>query len=102
MAAAMEVVVKSDLIKAIVKTTEAPESAVATIVNEFLDLVVAQVAIGRKVELRGFGQLLPVMRAARKGRHPVTGETIEIPPCRGLKFKPGSNMLKALGLDDDE
>ena len=95
----MLIVVKSDLIEAVAKRTEAPVVACTTIINEFLDLIVAQVAQERKVELRGFGQFLPIMKAARKGRHPVTGEQIAIPPCRGLKFREGSNMLKALGKD---
>ena len=96
------IVVKSDLIDAIAKAANAPVNAVATIVNSFLDLIVEQVRLERKVELRGFGQFLPVERAARKGRHPVTGDTIPIPPCRGLKFRPGSHMNKALGLDESD
>jgi len=100
--AANEVVVKSDLIEAVAKATDAPVAAVATIINSFLDLIVDQVRVERKIELRGFGQFLPVEKAARKGRHPISGEILVIPPCRGLKFRPGSNMNKALGLDEDD
>ena len=100
--AASVVVVKSDLIDAVAKATDAPAAATAIIINKFLDLIIAQVELERKVELRGFGQFLPVERAARKGRHPISGEILVIPPCRGLKFRPGSNMNKALGLDEED
>ena len=35
----------------------------------------------------GFGKLVVVDRAARMGRNPKTGETIQIPAKRAVKFR---------------
>lgn len=40
-----------------------------------------------KVVLRNFGCFEVKTRAARKGRHPTTGDTIEIPARAELTFK---------------
>ncbi len=45
---------------------------------------------GNSVSLAGFGKFKLVDRAARVGRHPITGAALSIPRTRVLKFTPKS------------
>ncbi len=58
-----------------------------TIKNKLLD--------GRQIHIVGFGTLQVVHRRSRRGRNPVTGETIQLPERRALIFRP-SRALKAI------
>ena len=42
---------------------------------------------GEKVVLTGFGTFEVKTRAARQGKHPKTGATIEIPASKAVHFK---------------
>ena len=44
---------------------------------------------GDKVQLLGFGTFEVKERAARTGKNPATGATIEIPASKAPAFKPG-------------
>jgi DNA-binding protein HU-beta len=59
-------------------------------VRKVLDAALGAVAeaakAGQAVMLSGFGQFKVRDRAARQGRNPATGETIEIPASRKLAF----------------
>jgi DNA-binding protein HU-beta len=47
---------------------------------------------GDSVTLVGFGSFKVVKRAARKGRNPQTGKTINIPAKKTPKFTPGKQF----------
>ena len=47
------------------------------------------------VDIPGFGKFKVVAKAARTGRNPKTGETLEIPASKKLKFAP-AKALKEL------
>lgn len=46
------------------------------------------------VDIRGFGSLKVVDRAARAGRNLATGEAIEIPATKTVKFKPSKALVE--------
>lgn len=52
----------------------------------------AQMAEGREIKIPGFGKFHAVERAARTGRNPATGETIQIPAKKSPKFTPGKPL----------
>ena len=54
-----------------------------------LDTITAALASGEKVSLVGFGTFEVKERAARTGKNPATGATIEIPASKAPAFKPG-------------
>jgi len=45
-----------------------------------------------KITLTGFGTFEKVLRKARTGRNPKTGEAIEIKAGNVVKFKPGKQL----------
>ncbi|GMA66223.1 hypothetical protein GCM10025859_66980 [Alicyclobacillus fastidiosus] len=47
---------------------------------------------GEKVQIPGFGTFEVRDRAARTGRNPQTGETIEIPASKVPAFKAGTGL----------
>jgi len=52
--------------------------------------------VGDEVAMTGFLSLERVERAARTGRNPRTGESIDIPAGFGVKASPGSGLKQAV------
>ncbi len=50
-----------------------------------------------KLTINGLGAFTISERPARKGRHPRTGEPIDIAASKGLRFKPSANLKAAAG-----
>ncbi|MES8537216.1 HU family DNA-binding protein [Cutibacterium acnes] len=50
---------------------------------------------GHSIAIHGFGTFVPRYRAARTGRNPATGETIEIAASTTLGFKPSKGKAGA-------
>jgi len=57
---------------------------------------------GEKIEIRGFGNFRLKERQPRKARNPKTGESVEVPQKRAVRFKAGKALREALnpGLGD--
>ncbi|MFQ5561749.1 MAG: HU family DNA-binding protein [Nitrospinota bacterium] len=51
---------------------------------------------GDSVTLIGFGSFSVGERAARKGRNPKTGEEIDIPAKKTVKFKAGKSLSSSI------
>lgn len=64
-------------------------------VNSFIETVGEALATGDKVQLIGFGTFETRKRAARQGRNPQTGETIQIDEAVVPAFKPGNKLKEA-------
>lgn len=58
----------------------------------FIDSITEALKAGDKVQLMGFGTFEVKERAARTGRNPSTGETIEIPASKTPTFKAGKGL----------
>lgn len=61
-----------------------------------LDIIVEQLARGEKVAFTGFGSFEISERAARTGRNPQTGATIEIAASNVPKFTAGATLKAAV------
>lgn len=64
------------------------ERVIATVLEEIGDAL----ARGDRVELRGFGAFSVRERAARKGRNPRTGETVQVEAKSVPFFRPGKEL----------
>ena len=69
---------------------------VERIINIVLDEITGALARGDRVELRGFGAFTVKHRAARQGRNPRTGETIQIAASNVPGFKAGKALKDAV------
>ena len=55
-----------------------------------------ELAAGRDVTIPGFGKFSPRVRAAREGRSPATGVTIQIAAGTVAKLSPAAGLKKQL------
>ena len=76
---------KSQIIAEIAEKSEISKVQAKTALEALAELAYAGAADGFTIP--GIGKLVKVDRAARMGRNPATGETIEIPAKTVLKFR---------------
>jgi len=94
---------KADLVKAVKETilevtadAKLTNKDVEEVVNRLFNKFVEELKAGRDVTLPGIGKLVVVETQARKGRNPQTGEEIDIPAGKRVKFKPSKAIKEAL------
>lgn len=66
------------------------------ILNAILDSIEDALAQDGKIVLKSFGVLDVVERKAREGRNPATGEAVQIPAQKSVRFRAGEILKKAL------
>lgn len=66
------------------------------IVDVVFDYLVDALKKGEEVKIAGFGSLGVKKQAARKGRNPSTGETIEIAARSKVRFTPAKALKDAV------
>ncbi len=86
---------RNDLVAALAAKTGSTKKDVDEFVTAFAELVIDSVAKGEKVSIPGVLSVERVQRAARTGRNPATGETIDIPAGFGVKVSAGSRLKAA-------
>ena len=69
---------------------------VEKVVDAVLDEIVAALARGDRVELRGFGTFAAKVRGGRVGRNPKTGATVHVPEKNIPVFRQGHEIRKRL------
>ena len=86
---------KQDLIKDIAERAEFTKADADAALKAVQGAIAAALTRGDKITLPGFGTFKVVETAARTGRNPQTGEPVEIPAKRKIKFNP-TQALKDL------
>ena len=87
---------KSELIKIIANSAEITLKAAEKAVNTLTDLLVDEVKTEGRFALAGVGVFTEVVKAAKVGRNPKTGEAIQIPAKKSVKFKPATGFKAAV------
>ncbi len=59
-------------------------------------LIVAEMVLGGKVAISGFGTFEARSRKARSGRNPHTGQVLDLPATRAPAFKAGKPLKESL------
>ena len=85
---------KAELIAQISEDAGVTKTQANAALDSFVAAVTKTLKKGDKVTLVGFGTFSVSKRAARTGRNPQTGQSIEISARRVLTFKP-SQVLRA-------
>ena len=86
---------KSELIDKIAKDSDMSKADSEKVLNSILNTITKAVTAGDKVSLIGFGTFSVSDRAARQGRNPQTGQSIQIPARKVVKFKAGTKLIDA-------
>ena len=87
---------KTDLIDAIADSADISKAAAARALDGFVGAVTDALKKGDQVSLIGFGSFTVRERAARTGRNPQTGETINIKASKNPAFKAGKALKDAV------
>ena len=83
---------KTELVAAMAEQTNLSKKDAEAAVKAFIDVVSEELKKGEKVQLGGVGTFEVSERAAREGRNPQTGETMEIKASKTPKFKAGKAL----------
>ncbi|WP_017446184.1 HU family DNA-binding protein [Gayadomonas joobiniege] len=87
---------KSQLTDKIATEADISKASAGRALDAFIETVTGALAEGDQVALIGFGTFSVRDRAARTGRNPQSGETIEIPAAKIPAFKPGKALKDAV------
>mgnify|MGYP006147295171 CR=1 FL=1 len=87
---------KTELIEHIAKQADLSKAAAGRALDATMGAVRATLKKGGTVSLVGFGTFAVGKRAARVGRNPRSGESVQIPEKRVPHFKPGKALREAV------
>jgi len=87
---------KDELVAKAAQDAEISKVKAAKVLESMVESITAALAQGDKVSLVGFGTFSVQKRAAREGRNPATGDTIQIAAANVPKFKPGKKLKDAV------
>jgi DNA-binding protein HU-beta len=87
---------KSELIDAVASATELSRNDAASATDAVFNEIIKTLGTGAQVNIAGFGIFSVRARAARSGRNPQTGETIQIKASNSPAFKAGKAFKDAV------
>jgi len=87
---------KSELIEKVAERADLNKASAARAVDAVFDGITQALRDGETINLVGFGTFSVGERAARSGRNPRTGETIDIAASRNPRFKAGKGLKDAV------
>jgi len=87
---------KGELIESVASQTNLSKADAGRAVDAMIDAIEGTLKVGNTVSLVGFGTFSVKNRAARQGRNPRTGETIQIKASRVPSFKAGKALKDAV------
>ena len=90
----MATVQKKEIVGRIAESTQTNRSTVKSVIQCFLEEIIADLAKNNRLEFRDFGVFEVRERAARSAQNPKTLEPVHVPAKKVVKFKPGRRMVQ--------
>ena len=87
---------KGEFVEALADRMDVSRAQADRALSAVLDIIAEQLGKGEKVAFTGFGSCEVSKRAARTGRNPQTGATIEIAASSVPKFTAGATLKAAV------
>jgi len=87
---------KAELIEAVAEGADISKASATRAVDTMIEKITQALKQGDQVTLVGFGTFTVKERAARTGRNPRTGESINIPASKNPTFKAGKALKDAV------
>lgn len=87
---------KTELIDQIAASADISKAAAGRALDATVEVIKDALKAGDTVSLIGFGTFYIGERAARTGRNPRTGKTLEIKAAKSPKFRPGKGLKDAV------
>lgn len=92
---------KYDIINQISTDTGLTKAAIKAVLASFFNNTTKALTEDEQIVIQGFGTFMPWQQTERPARNPQTGEPVMIKPRRSVKFRVGSDLLKAMNKKDD-
>lgn len=86
---------KAELVAKVALAASVTQSVATEVINATFDVITDSLVAGDKLQILGFGTFETKDRAAREGRNPATGETIQIAASKVPSFKAADKLKKA-------
>lgn len=87
---------KIELIEYIAQKAKIKKAAAERAANAFVEAIKSTLDKGNSFTVTGFGTFFVSKRSARTGKNPKTGEQIQIPAIRSVRFRPSAKMKRRL------
>jgi DNA-binding protein HU-beta len=84
--------IKLDIINRVADKTGVPKQKAEQVVDALFNAMKEAMAMGKRIELRGFGVFVVKPRKRGIGRNPRTGKEVPIPAGKTIRFKPGKEL----------
>jgi len=91
---------KSQFVSMFAEQTKKTERQAEAVIDATLNGIMAAVARGDKVEIRGFGVFTQRIRKAKQGRNPKTGAVVNVPMKKVPCFKSSKELKDRLNPSD--
>ncbi len=83
---------KKDLIAKVSENTKNTKVLTKSIVDNMFDEMTSALGGGEFIQISGFGRFRVLDRAPRTGRNPGTGDPVEVPEKKIVKFKSSTHL----------
>ena len=90
----------TDLVEKVAEATEMPKAMASRTVEAVVQTIIAAIKAGEEVRVSGLGIFELSAREARPGRNPQTGQIINIPASKALRFRAGKAVKDELNAAD--
>lgn len=84
--------IKSEFAEKVAEKVEMSKAQAAVVTDAVLDTIVEALKAGEEIRFLGFGTFKVDTVPARKARNPRTGETLNLPERKKVKFKAGKEL----------
>jgi len=84
---------KGQLVEKIAEDSEISKKDAQKALESFVEVITNELSEGGTVTLIGFGTFKVTNRAARTGRNPQTGESLQIPASKVPSWKASKNLI---------
>ena len=87
---------KTSMVESVARNAGVTKAEASRVMEALIKSVTDALSKGEKVTMTGFGTFEVRQRAARMGRNPQTGATIQIPAQRTPAFRAGKSLKDAV------
>ncbi|HRU40156.1 MAG TPA: HU family DNA-binding protein [Candidatus Goldiibacteriota bacterium] len=87
---------KIEMVDKIGENVALPKKDIEKVLDQFVKISQEALKSDIKVSLTGLGSFSVKHRKGRIARNPKTGEKVEVPPKKVVKFKPGKDLIAIL------
>lgn len=87
---------KKELVESLAQRVGLPKNKSGEILDVILEEICTFITKEIPVVIPGFGRFYVVETKARKGKNPSTGESIDIPAKKRVRFKPGKDFSEII------